>query len=330
MKDTNLFNWATGELSQDGFICWLLSFAKNPGSDPQLEACAWDFLHQIPVLATAKKITNIERQVAVKVQGKKTSDRIDVLLTVDDYKIIIEDKIFSSADDSQIDRYVAALKGQGEKNVEGVFYKPVSQGNIPKHFIFNRGLLFSIFNPYRNKINNDIFSDYLEYLDYFEDEENAYKNLPIDKWNGNTYRGFFEHLKNIGLVPKSSGYNYVANVGGGFMGMYFNCWKSPQQVKNFNFQDKHFISVYLQLENNKICVKMDLNGRTFDKSDVRYAWETVRNYFKGKLGAEFEFVRFAFSKGESNARWMTIGHILYNEKNYQQQIEKMQDLFKAL
>lgn len=40
MKETNLFNWATSELSQDAAICWLLSFAKNPGINPQLEACA--------------------------------------------------------------------------------------------------------------------------------------------------------------------------------------------------------------------------------------------------------------------------------------------------
>ena len=80
MRENNLFNWATSELSQDGFICWLMSFAKNPGINPQLEACAWDFIHRIPGLENAKRLISIERQVAVKIPGERKKGIIDVLL----------------------------------------------------------------------------------------------------------------------------------------------------------------------------------------------------------------------------------------------------------
>lgn len=329
MKETNLFNWATSELSQDAFICWLLSFAKNPGSNSQLESCAWDFIHRIPRLENAKRLVNIERQFAVKIPGERKG-AIDVLLTVDDCKVVIEDKIFSPADDAQMEKYIKALEDAGEKNVIGVFYKPVAQCRFSaKYFTFKRDVLFSIFNPYKGKISSDIFADYLEYLEYFESEETAHKTLPISQWYGIRYNGFFEHLKDSGLVPKEAGYSYVANVQGGFMGMWWD-WKTPKDVKTFRFTDKHFEGLYLQLENNKICVKMGLEHGNFNATDVRYAWDTVRNYFGGKLGAAFEFVRFAFSKGNKNARWMTVGYMLYDEKNYRQQIQNVQQMFDAL
>jgi hypothetical protein len=43
--DNNLFSYATSELSQDAFLCWLLSYAINGCSkDLSLKACAQDFL----------------------------------------------------------------------------------------------------------------------------------------------------------------------------------------------------------------------------------------------------------------------------------------------
>ena len=39
----NLFNYATSELSQDAFLCWLLSYAqekKYSGDDDKLQKCA--------------------------------------------------------------------------------------------------------------------------------------------------------------------------------------------------------------------------------------------------------------------------------------------------
>ena len=329
MRENNLFKWATSELSQDGFICWLMSFAKNPSINPQLEACAWDFIHRIPGLENAKQLVSIERQVAViTLDGQK--GLIDVLLTVDDCKVVIEDKINLPADDAQMDKYIAALKAAGEKNVIGVFYKPISQWRFSDtYFTFTRDVLFSIFEPYKDKIHSDIFADYFEYLKHFESEETAYKTLPISQWWGIRYHGFFQHLKDSGLVPKDSWYGYVANVQGGFMCMNWG-WKTPQYVQKFKFTDKHFEVLYLQLENNKVCVKMGLEHGNFNKEDVRYAWERVRNYFRENLGAAFEFVHFSFSRGNKNSRWMTVGYMLYDEKNYRQQIQSVQQLFDAL
>lgn len=42
LSSNNLFRYATSELSQDAFICWLVSFAlrENEGVDKVLTQCA--------------------------------------------------------------------------------------------------------------------------------------------------------------------------------------------------------------------------------------------------------------------------------------------------
>ena len=101
MNGTNLFSWATSELSQDAFICWLMSFAlkENHGKNPALESCALDLIHKIPGLETASEVSYIEKQ----------SYYIDVLLTVGDYYVIIEDKTFTSTRSGQISSYKQTL-----------------------------------------------------------------------------------------------------------------------------------------------------------------------------------------------------------------------------
>ena len=55
----NIFSYATGELSQDAFICWLMSYAmKDAENDTALRMCAHDFLGQfIPELSCEKIYT---------------------------------------------------------------------------------------------------------------------------------------------------------------------------------------------------------------------------------------------------------------------------------
>ena len=49
LSDSNLFKYATSELSQDAFICWLMSHALigNKNADPILAKCAKEFLSKM-------------------------------------------------------------------------------------------------------------------------------------------------------------------------------------------------------------------------------------------------------------------------------------------
>lgn len=70
----NLFYYATSELTQDAFICYLMSFAlEGAKDDPVLCRCAKAVLREMVPEVSEKEVslTNVERQV----------NHIDVLLT---------------------------------------------------------------------------------------------------------------------------------------------------------------------------------------------------------------------------------------------------------
>ena len=85
----NLFSYATSELSQDAFLCWLLSFSlEDAKSDIALQLCSKEILKLfVPELRDQPFVlANIEQQFM----------HIDVLLTITAgnqiYKIAVEDK----------------------------------------------------------------------------------------------------------------------------------------------------------------------------------------------------------------------------------------------
>lgn len=82
----NLFSYATSELSQDAFVCWLLKWAKpqykNP--DAELHKCAVKFIQAL--FAKHDKAPPAFRNIEIHKQRKK----IDVLISVNNrYAILI-------------------------------------------------------------------------------------------------------------------------------------------------------------------------------------------------------------------------------------------------
>ena len=86
MKNTNLFKYATSELSQDAFLCWLFSHATKESwnVDPVIRNCAIDFLEEILV---SKDFSWSESSYVSEI--KKQYKNIDVLIRIDDIYIII-------------------------------------------------------------------------------------------------------------------------------------------------------------------------------------------------------------------------------------------------
>ena len=106
----NLFRFANGELTQDGVICWLLNWFNC--DNPRLKKMAEDLIHEMlgdePV-----------ESVAVFQQFMK----IDVLVIVNKtIGIIIEDKVYSTVHDNQIERYKNELNDHNRITLEGTDY----------------------------------------------------------------------------------------------------------------------------------------------------------------------------------------------------------------
>lgn len=75
----NIFRWASSELSQDAFICWLLSWANHKESKELYETSK----------LFIQKLTNGKVNDFDKIEVRKQIDNIDILCIIDDCKVIL-------------------------------------------------------------------------------------------------------------------------------------------------------------------------------------------------------------------------------------------------
>ncbi len=111
----DLFQLSPRELSQDGFITWLLTWSdsSNKKYDEQLHMAGKEFLK----LLLGKPDDYPIKTVSVKRQWKK----IDIIATVnDEYFLVIEDKVNTSEHSRQLEKY----KIESKKHCESHNLKP--------------------------------------------------------------------------------------------------------------------------------------------------------------------------------------------------------------
>lgn len=107
----NIFEFATGELSQDAFICWCANWF-NDDSKPKLKEMSVELMRKFTGIEDIKSVM-VCRQFSqdVYIDEKKLALKIDVLLVVNDkIAVIVEDKTYTSEHDNQIQRYVDGIK----------------------------------------------------------------------------------------------------------------------------------------------------------------------------------------------------------------------------
>lgn len=279
----NLFNYATSELSQDAFICYLTSFAfEDVSSNPVLKKCAKHLIHLfVPeILPDTVHLLDIERQV----------NHIDVLITVEDrgktYKIIIEDKTFTSEHDDQLVRYRESLlskEGSADYEIRGVFYKTGFQCDLSSvekagYAVVSRERMLQFLQPYAEKSGNQIVSEYYSYWNAFQDETVAYREKPLREWSLMQVNGFYDGIKESLFASRRSfwlGYGYVANRAGGFYGLWTGSGSNKVEIGQKRFE------LYLQMETSTgnptsslICLKLSCpNDCTMD--EIRAARDTI-------------------------------------------------------
>jgi hypothetical protein len=255
MSVPNIFNYATSELSQDAFICWLLQWAalEFKDIDPKLNECGAKFIDALFLRAGKSKPEQID---SIKV--RKQVDNIDVLVLLkeisgDTHAIIIEDKTDTKHHSGQLERYYKIIRDKfkiPDKNIIPIYLKTGDQSSYSAikecgFFEFLRNDFLCILREGKiSGIDNDIFNDFLIYLEKKEYAVNRFKNEPINVWakkNNRAWSGFYTELKkemNIG------NWGYVANQAGGFMGF----WWAGKKVGN--------VTIYLLLAENQLCFKI--------------------------------------------------------------------------
>lgn len=254
----NLFSFATSELSQDAFICWLLSWANPKISEPdkELHQCAITFIKAL--FKKHKKSVPEIKEIKIKKQDKN----IDVLCTINnEYTILIEDKTGTKHHSNQLERYYEDVKRRDflDDKILPIYYKTEDQGKYSgieeaNYKLFLRKDILEVLDSYSG--NNAIIIDYRNHLQSISDGVESYLKLPIEEWEKHSWVGFYIRLQK---ELKDGNWDNVPNKSGGFLGMWWH------------HQGNKDCRQYLQLEKEKLCFKISVN-KTEDRKRLRGQW----------------------------------------------------------
>lgn len=284
MERNNIFNFATSELSQDAFICWLcnwVNFDDNSLSEDEkkLKALATEFIEKMIGEKLEDRKVNIKRQyqkidVLLEIQNKTEfiTNENEKNPVVDIY-VIIEDKVGTGLHSNQIEIYTKLISeknkniNEGKALIKTVYYKIYDEDNMERlkengiDIIFGRKDILELSKKYENSIDNVIFKNYYDYLSNIEEDINSYEKKKLEDWNSNCYIGFFKELKKEESClehadgrKKDCSWGYVNNSSGGFMGM----WWFPLKMEEVSQVTKKFQLWQNQLElNNDLYLQIE-------------------------------------------------------------------------
>lgn len=284
----NLFTYATSELSQDAFLCWLLEWAdpRHRDLDPNLHRVARIFLDAL-FKEAGLEAPGPDASVEVHKQLKAA----DIVAEIGEHHVlVIEDKTHTANRDGQLDRYRKALgKLYEDRELVCIYLKTGDQSSYravrSKDWgVFTRADLLDVLGK-GDSVTHNVFIDFRAWLQKLEDEVNSYKKVPPKDWKKRApaYRGFYLALqKELG----QGAWSFVNNVGGGFYGFW---WGS-------NSVEGGTAKVYLQLQEHALNVKVHV-----PKKDSRRA---VRGRWCGIVTEKLD--GFERPKRLGYGRWMTI------------------------
>ncbi len=260
----NIFQWATSELSQDAFICWLLAWVNHHKEEEKdLRATAIYFLTKL----TGREIPENQN---IKIQRQYKN--IDILVKINDgHALLIEDKTQTKNHSNQLERYYEALSSEYQKDkIVPVYLKTGDQGEY--HTVKKTGYKLFLRSDFidvlefaiTSGVKNNILLDFYHHLMAMEQSFQSYKTLPVPEWRQDSRKGFYTELaKRLG----GGAWDYVPQKNGGFWAFYW-FWRKSNFIGNgFDY--------YLQLEQAKFCFKVKLQNRSNA--------EEVRQYFRPKL-----------------------------------------------
>lgn len=258
----NVFEFATGELSQDAIICWLLSWANDSAAvtGSHVHPFGREFLDAL--LRKGGVVPPRDYRLSVR----KQDGYIDITCLINDQlALIIEDKRGSTEHSDQLRRYLS----YAAERYPGYTLVPIYlQSGIQSDYgeveaagfkLVKRSDLLSLMGSERATRaceSSDFLRDYVEHIRVRDAEVQSFSSAPLGSWTWDAWAGFFSAVQ---AELKDGSWKYVANPAGGIMIFH---WRT--HVDQGSEQ-------YLQLEEQKLCFKIWV-GETEQRREMRQHW----------------------------------------------------------
>ncbi|WP_020595111.1 PD-(D/E)XK nuclease family protein [Spirosoma panaciterrae] len=298
----NLFSYATSELSQDAFICWLAAWADPIFGGFELHQIAREFLLSL----IHKHKTNYTLEKIQTVTVLRQVEKLDILIEInkdnsyEKLAILIEDKTHTDHHSGQLGRYYDnAKKDYTVEQIIPIYFKTGYQSkfDVGQYKTYLRKEFLELLQVGKSTIKNAIYCDFLSHLENMEYAVNQYSNTSLSDWSDNDWRGFFMQIYNsreqfytIGEDDRAN-WNYVANPAGGFFGFWW--YFKPLQNELY--------TPYLQLENNSLCFKIEVNDETKRSMAREKAFQKLM-----AAAIQLNSIRVERPKRMGNGRYMTV------------------------
>lgn len=286
----NMFKFATKELSQDAFLCWLVNYINT---DEEYRVVAKEFMKLLAHKIGDKKLEKVINDDNYTVKIRHQYKNIDILLEIEDLYIIIEDKIKAIEHDNQINSYENKLIMQGinKNNIFTCYYKIYDEYKIKDKFIGAVITRRDMINLFENSKNINLFmSDYLNYLkeieEYSSKRDIVAKDLNkldakyVNKVEDSIYTSFYSELEN--KQKNIVGWGYADNRAGGIW------WYASEKYNNV--QSEEFAQIYAEInlkeERNAIVLKLGKKSKYLTipvNEKLENILKDKEYYVKGKI-----------------------------------------------
>jgi hypothetical protein len=290
----NLFDYATKELSQDAFICWLLEWSDTKYSElnPELHSAGLGLLNALLELHDESAV--LEPTLTLYQQLL----HVDIVVEVgDDVVLMIEDKVHSKEHAAQLIYSTKISEHFPGRRVLPIYFKTGDQCDYQGveevgYRCFLRSDFLAVLNSgIEQGVTDPIYSDFRDYLQDRDADVEGYALTPVLEWQRGSrlWVGFFKALK---VAKPRVSWEKVNNPSGGFWAAFWYelAWNDHR--------------VYLQIEESLLCFKIDA-GDTANRSEIRDSW-------RDRLLEEaerFPALHIVRPKRLGNGRWMTVASV---------------------
>jgi hypothetical protein len=203
--EPNIFEYATSELSQDAFFCWLLEWSKKDYSNREINKISLNFINTILKESGLFEIQTVDKICIEQQVPTKSNMRMDFYAEINDDNIIVfEDKISTTEHDNQLDEYKSYMdKKFSNKNISYVYLKSDPVFIAERESIKKYGWLvldlFKLIEILEEKDVGGVYNQYVQWLHGKKEKYSVFTAKKINDWKYEDWIGFGYQLNSKGF-----------------------------------------------------------------------------------------------------------------------------------